>query len=54
MMSGPLVNGSSQTAAPFQFPFIVLLHGCGAIFNLQPSSPLSTSILIANFIPLQL
>jgi hypothetical protein len=27
MMLGPLVNGSSQTAAPFQFPFIVLLHG---------------------------
>jgi hypothetical protein len=25
MMSGPLVNGSSQTAAPFQFSFIVLL-----------------------------
>jgi hypothetical protein len=39
MMSGPLVNDSSQTAAPFQFPFIVLLrHGRGAIFNLQPSS----------------
>jgi hypothetical protein len=36
MMSGPLVNGSSQTIAPFQFPFIVLLHGRGAIFNLQP------------------
>jgi hypothetical protein len=51
MMSGPLVNGSSQTAAPFQFPFIVLLHGRGAFFNLQPSSPSSTSILIANFIP---
>jgi hypothetical protein len=57
MMLGPLVNGSSQTAAPFQFPFIVLLrHGQGAIFNLQPSSsssPPSTSILVANFIPLQ-
>jgi hypothetical protein len=56
-MSGSLVNGSSQTAAPFQFPFIVLLrHGRGAIFNLQPSSssPPSTSILVANFIPLQL
>jgi hypothetical protein len=37
-----------QTAAPFQFPFIVLLrHGRGAIFNLQPSSPPSTSILVA-------
>jgi hypothetical protein len=58
MMSGPLVNGSSQTAAPFQFPFIVLLrHGRGVIFNLQPSScssPPSISILVANFIPLQL
>jgi hypothetical protein len=52
MMSGPLVNGSSKTAAPFQFPFIVLLHGRGAIFNLQPSSPSSTSILVTNFIPL--
>jgi hypothetical protein len=67
MMSGPLLNGSNQTAAPFQFPFIVLLrHGRGAIFNLQPSSsspgtfnfnphrqlhPSSTSILLANFIP---
>jgi hypothetical protein len=57
MMSGPLVNGTSQTAAPFQFPFIVLLrHGRGAIFNLQPSSSSlpSTSILVTNFIPLQL
>jgi hypothetical protein len=56
MMSGPLVNGSSQIAAPFHFPFIVLLHGRGAIFNLQPSSssPPSTSILLTNFIPFQL
>jgi hypothetical protein len=57
MMSGPLANGRSQTAVPFQFPFIVLLqHGRGAIFNLEPSSssPPSTSILVANFIPLQL
>jgi hypothetical protein len=58
MMSGPLVNGNGQTVVPFQFPFIVLLrHGRGAIFNLQPSSyssPASTSILVANFIPLQL
>jgi hypothetical protein len=46
MMSGALVNGSSQTAASFQFPVIVLLHGRGAIFNLQPSSPPSTSILV--------
>jgi hypothetical protein len=37
-----------QTAASFQFPFIVLLrHGRGAIFNIQPSSPPSTSILVA-------
>jgi hypothetical protein len=58
MMSGPLVNGNIQTVGPFQFPFIVLLqHGRGAIFNLQPSSclsPPSTSILVANFIPLKL
>jgi hypothetical protein len=57
MMSGPLVNGSSETVVPFQFPFIILLrHGRGAIFNLQPSSssPHSTSILVANFITLQL
>jgi hypothetical protein len=62
MMSGPLVNSSSQTTAPFQFLFIGLLrHGRGAIFNLQPSTlklvtslAPSTSILIANFIPLQL
>jgi hypothetical protein len=39
MMSGPLVNGSSQTATVFQFPFIILLrHGRGAIFNLRSSS----------------
>jgi hypothetical protein len=56
MISGSLVNSSSQTASPFQFPFIVLLHGRGAIFNLQPSisSPPSTSIIVANFIALQL
>jgi hypothetical protein len=56
MMSGPLVNGNSQTTAPFQCPFIVLLrHGRGVIFNLQPSSssPPSTSILVANLIPFQ-
>jgi hypothetical protein len=51
MMSGPLVNDSSQTATPFQFPFIVLLYGRGAFFNFQPLSPSSTSILVANFIP---
>jgi hypothetical protein len=64
-MSGPLVNDNNQTVALFQFPFIVLLHGRGAFFNLQPfvaffnfnphrqlhpSSP-STSIPVANFIP---
>jgi hypothetical protein len=57
MMPGPLVNGSSQTVGPVQFPFIVLLrHGRGAIFHLQllSSLPPSTSILVANFIPLQL
>jgi hypothetical protein len=53
-MLGPLVNGSSQTVAPFQFPFIILLHGRGAFFNLQPSLPSSTSILVANFIPRRL
>jgi hypothetical protein len=35
MMLGPLVSGNSQTAAPFQFPFIVL-HGRGAFFNFNP------------------
>jgi hypothetical protein len=50
MMSDPLVNGSNQTAAPFQFPFIILLHGRGAIFNLQPSSSSPPSILF-NFNP---
>jgi hypothetical protein len=51
-----VVSGSSQTSAPFQFPFIVL-HGRGALFNfepcrillLQPSSP--TPSHIANFSP---
>jgi hypothetical protein len=60
VMSGPLVNDSSQTAAHFQFPFIVLLHGRGTFFNfnprrllqLQSSSP--TSILVANFNPRRL
>jgi hypothetical protein len=55
MMSGPLANGSSQTPAAFQFPFILLLHGQGAFFNLQPSSPSSTSSLVAfKFIPRRL
>jgi hypothetical protein len=38
MMSGPLISGSSQTAAPFQFPFIVL-EGRVAFFYLQTPSP---------------
>jgi hypothetical protein len=53
IMSGPLIKGISQTAAHFQFSFIVLLHGCGVFFNfntrrllqLQSSSP--TSSLVA-------
>jgi hypothetical protein len=53
-MLGQLVHGSSQTVVPFQFPFIILLHGRGAFFNLQPSLPSSTSILVANFIPRRL
>jgi hypothetical protein len=48
---GPTRQRQKQTTAPFQFPFIVLLHSRGAFFNLQPSSPSSTSILVANFIP---
>jgi hypothetical protein len=54
---GPTCQQQQPNCVPFQFPFIILLrHGRGAIFNLQPSSssPLSTSILVANFIPLQL
>jgi hypothetical protein len=63
MMSSPLVNGSSQTAVPFQFPFIFyndMAEAPSSTFNprrilqLQSSSPLhpsSTSILLANFIP---
>jgi hypothetical protein len=54
MMLGPLINGSSQSATPFQFSFIVLLHGRRAFFNLQPSSPTSTSVLVSNFIPCRL
>jgi hypothetical protein len=61
MMSGPLMNSSSQTATPFQFPFIVLLHGRGAFFNfnprlllqLQSSSPTS-SLIAFNFNPCRL
>jgi hypothetical protein len=57
MMSGPLINGSSQTAVPFQFTFIVLLQGRGAFFNFNPHrllqllSLLLTSCLVANFNP---
>jgi hypothetical protein len=54
MMSGSLLNNSSQTTTPFQFPFIVLLDGRGTFFNLQPMSPSSTSILVANLIPRRL
>jgi hypothetical protein len=43
MMSGPLVNGNSQTAAPFQFPNIVL-DARVALLQLQPSSPTSTLV----------
>jgi hypothetical protein len=65
MMSGPLVNGSSQTTAPFQFhlllyydmaeaPSLTLNPRARRLLQLQSSSPLhpsSTSILLANFIP---
>jgi hypothetical protein len=58
MMSGPLINSSSQTAAPFQFPFIVLSHDRGSFFNFNPhhllqlQSSLPTSSLVAfNFNP---
>jgi hypothetical protein len=54
MMSGPLVNDSSQTVAPFQFPFIC--------FITWPRRHLQPSTLVATFnfnprrhlIPLQL
>jgi hypothetical protein len=56
-MSVPLVNGNSQTATPFQFPFIVLLHGRGTfnfnprrLLQLQSSSPTS-SLVAFNFNP---
>jgi hypothetical protein len=58
LISGPLINSSSQTVLPFQFPFIVLLHSRGAFFNFNPcwlfqlQSLLPTSPLIAfNFNP---
>jgi hypothetical protein len=40
-----------MAAAKLQFLFVVLLHGRLTFFNLQPSSPSSTSSLVANFIP---
>jgi hypothetical protein len=60
MMLGPLVNGSSQTATPFQFPFICFIttwprrHLQPSTLELVASLAPSTSILVANFIPLQL
>jgi hypothetical protein len=61
MMSGPLVNCSSQTVMPFQFEFIVLLHGRGAFSNFNPhrllqlQSSLPTSSLVTfNFNPRRL
>jgi hypothetical protein len=50
MMSAPLVNDSSQTAARFQFP-LLFYYMDRHLLPLQPSSPSSTSIVIANFIP---
>jgi hypothetical protein len=58
MMSGPLVNSSNQTAAPFHFHLLFyydMAEAPSSTFNprahrLAPS----TSILVANFIPLQL
>jgi hypothetical protein len=62
-MSGPLVNGSSQTAAPFNFHLFFYYDMAEApsstfiprrLLQLQSSSPLhpsSTSILLGNFIP---
>jgi hypothetical protein len=61
VMSGPLVNGSSQTETPFQFPFIILLHGRGVFFNFNPhsllqlqSSPPTSSLVAFNFNPRRL
>jgi hypothetical protein len=59
MMSSPLINDSSQTVTPFQFPFIILLHGRGAFFNfnprrllqLQSSSPSTSTLVAFNFNP---
>jgi hypothetical protein len=55
MMSGPLINGSSQTVAPFQFPFIVL-DGRVAFFyfqtllpSIQPSSPFNFNLVAFQF-----
>jgi hypothetical protein len=57
-MLGQLVNGSSQTAAPFQFPlwfYYDMAEAPSSTFNplARHLSP-SISILVANFIPLQL
>jgi hypothetical protein len=57
-MSGPLVNGSSQTAAPFQFHllFYYMAEAPSSTFNpdrllqLQFSSPIS-SLVAFNFNP---
>jgi hypothetical protein len=61
MMSSPLVNGSNQIVAPFQFPFIVLLHGRGTFFNFNPrhllqvqSSSPTSSLVVFNFNPRRL
>jgi hypothetical protein len=55
MMSGPLVNGSNQTAATFSFIFIVFYDMAevpSSTFNPRARRlASSTSILLANFIP---
>jgi hypothetical protein len=66
MMSGPLVSGNSQTAAPFSIPIYCFITTWPrrhlqpstleliTSFNFNPSHqlhPSSTSILLANFIP---
>jgi hypothetical protein len=58
MMSGPLINCSSETAAPFQFQFIVFLHGRGAFSNFNhchllqlQSSPQTSSLVTFNLNP---
>jgi hypothetical protein len=55
---GPTCQRQQPNCGAFSISIYYLLrHGRGAIFNLQPSScssPPSTSILVAKFIPLQL